>query len=47
MNRRMVTLDMCIAIPGKLNNGLKALVTLAKAREYAEMHVLNLGRSTV
>ena len=35
MNRRMGTLDMWDAIYGNHNNELKALDTLAKAREYA------------
>ena len=47
MNRRMGTLDMWNAISGNHNNELKVLVTLAKAREYAEMHVFNFGMSTV
>ena len=46
MNRRMGTLDMWNVIFGNHNNELKVLVTLAKAREYAGMHV-NFGMSTV
>ena len=47
MNRGMSTLDTWNAIPGKHNNELKVLVTLAKAKEYAGMHVFNFGMSTV
>ena len=43
----MGTLDMWNTIPGKHNNELKVLVTLAKAREYAGLHVHNFGMSTV
>ena len=35
MNRRTGTLDMWNVISGNHNNELKALDTLAKAREYA------------
>ena len=47
MDGEMGTLDMWNAISGKYNNGLKVLDTLAKAREYADMHVYNYCKSTV
>ena len=43
----MGTLDMWNAISGRYNNGQKVLDTLAKAREYAGMHIFNFGMSTV
>ena len=47
MNRDIGTLDVWNTIPGKYTNELKVLVTLAKAREYERMHVLNFGKSMV
>ena len=47
MDRRTGTFDMWNAIPGKHKNELKVLVTLAKAREYTDMHVYNYCKSMV
>ena len=41
----MGTLDTWNEMFGKWKNKLKILDTLAKAREYAGMHVLNFGMS--
>ena len=43
----MGTLDMWNSMTVKHNNEHKVLVTPAKAREYARMHVSNFGKSTV